>query len=349
MIHLFTPYTKKITKQIADALAEKQQGYEQVSPWGKDSAERLTNFATQGKLIRGALVLFSSEMFKSPVKKDAVTAAAAIEMIHSSLLIHDDIMDNDPLRRGQPSIYKQYEAMAKQLGRNDAEHVGISLGICVGDIGYFLAWEMLGEITHKKQKEVMRKIAHEVSLVGVAQMQDVTAYDGEKLDRERILHMYQFKTGRYSFSLPLAIGALLANQSDEVIKQLERFGETVGILFQLADDNLGLFGTPEKTGKMVGSDIKENKQTLYRAMLFQHASDAEKKKLTHLFGNQNINESDIAYIHTLVGKYAIDEEIRTLCKTIDTEAQSIIKQLPITNHYKEMLSQLVIFIQTRNK
>lgn len=349
MMQLFTPYKSPVVEQIKKAFADKKDAYAEVSPWGKDAAKKFSLFATQGKLIRGCLVLFSGEMFGTKINEDLAKAGAAIEIVHSSLLIHDDIMDNDALRRGQPSIYKQYEQMAKRLGRDNAEHTGVSLGICTGDLGYFLSWEIIGQIIHKNQQKIMQKVSHEVSLVGIAQMQDVTTFDGKDLEEKQILHMYQFKTGRYSFSLPLAVGALLADQPESVIKDLEEFGEKVGILFQLADDKLGLFGSPEQTGKMVGSDIKENKQTLYRALLFKHAVDTEKEELIRLFGNHDIMQRDIQYIHTLIKKYDIDTVIEKLSCKYDNEAKMIITKLPVIDKYKVYLNELVTYIQTRNQ
>lgn len=349
MIYIFSKYTKPIVEELESAFMSRKKQYGEVSPWGEDAATKFTNFASQGKLIRGGLVLFSLEMFNSKVSKDSLRAAAAIEIIHSSLLIHDDIMDNDSLRRGKPSIYKQYESMATALDKEHARHIGISLAICAGDLGYFVAWEVLGKIEHDNQKKINQKISHEISLVGIAQMQDVTTFNGESLNEQQILQMYQYKTGRYSFSLPLAVGALLANQSDEVIVKLERLGEIVGILFQLSDDKLSLFGVPEQTGKMIGSDIKEDKQTLYRALLYKNVSSEEKQKLQKMFGNNAITDDDIAYIHSLIKTYAIDSEIENLCVKYKKESEEIIRTIPIQESYKETLRELVSFIITRNK
>jgi geranylgeranyl diphosphate synthase, type I len=349
MLDIFTPHIQLLRKQITNSLAKKQKNYAEVNPWGQDVSERFSQFATQGKLIRGSLVCFSQELFGGKVDANAVSAGAALEILHSSLLIHDDIMDNDVLRRGQPSIHKQYEQLVSNVHKKNAAHIGISLGISAGDFGYFLAWEMLGQIKHPQQQKIMQKIAHEVGLVTIAQMQDVSSHGGKVLDQASILGMYQYKTGRYSFSLPLAVGALLANQPAQVIKRLERFGEAVGILFQLADDRLGIFGTPEQTGKSVGSDIKENKQTIYRALLFHHASPSEKATLQKLFGSSNITSKNLQFIHSMITKYAIDGEIEQLCKSYAEEAQSIIGTLPIAEKHKATISALVQYIQTRNK
>lgn len=349
MIHIFEKYTQPIINQIEEAYAARKKQYAFVNPWGEDTATKLSAFATQGKVIRGGLVLFSVDMFGSEVSKDALLSAAAIEMIHSSLLIHDDIMDNDEMRRGNPSIYKQFETKAASIGSENAKHVGISLAICAGDLGYFVAWELLNTIEHTNQRKINQKISHEISLVGIAQMQDVTTYDGKPLNEQQILHMYQFKTGRYSFSLPLAVGGLLSDQPEKVIDKLERLGEIVGILFQIADDNLGLYGSPKQTGKLIGSDIKEDKQTLYRALLYSNASTEDIGKLTAIFGNQNITSNDITYVHSLVQKYKIDAYIEDLCATYTKESEDIIYTLPIKDDFKKTLLELVTFIITRNK
>jgi geranylgeranyl diphosphate synthase, type I len=349
MIHLFEKYKQPIITQIEEAFSARKKHFASINPWGEDTATKLGDFATQGKVIRGGLVLFSLEMFDTKISNDALLSAAAIEIIHSSLLVHDDIMDHDELRRGKPSIYKQFQSQATSLGKEHAEHIGVSLAICAGDLGYFVAWELLNGIQHTNQRKINQKISREISLVGIAQMQDVTTYDGKSMNEQQILHMYQYKTGRYSFSLPLAVGGLLADQSEEVINKLERLGEIVGILFQIADDNLGLYGSPEQTGKLIGSDIKENKQTLYRALLYSQASPEDLHKLARLFGNQNITSTNIVYVRSLVQKYKIDTYIEDLCTTYTKESEEIIQTLPIKDDFKKTLLDLVTFIITRNK
>lgn len=346
---LFSKYKQPLIEEIENAFAEHRQEYASVNPWGATAADMLSQFATQGKLIRGSLVLFASEMFGGGVSKDVLRIGAALEILHSSLLIHDDIMDNDLFRRGQPSIHNQFEALVKEKEVYNSKHTGVSLAICTGDIGYFLAWELVGYTVHPEHRAISQKIAHEVSLVGIAQMQDVSAADGLVVDEKQILHTYMYKTGRYSVSLPLAIGAMLTNQDKKVIELLECFGEKVGVLFQLTDDTLSLFGKQEDTGKLNGSDIKENKKTIYRALLFSSADTEETKQLEQIFGNTDLEQKDIVVVHDLIEKYRINEEVSKLCKQYEEEAQAVILDLPITEDYKKQLNMFVGALSTRNR
>lgn len=338
-------YRKLLVLEIDAAFARNRKIYTEINPWGKETADRLGAFGTKGKLIRGSLVLFSSEMFGTNASKDTIKAAAAIEIIHSSLLVHDDIMDNDSLRRGQPSMHKQFETIAKSQKHISPPQIGVSLALCAGDVGFFLAWEILGKLQNPRFHDVLQKIGREISLVAIAQMQDVAPYANITLTEKDILHKYQYKTGRYSFSLPLAVGAILADQSPPIIRKIELLGEHLGIIFQLSDDMLGLFGTSEQTGKIIGSDVKENKQTLYKALLFQKASPEEIKKLNRLFGNSEVKRKDIVYIQTLIMTYAIDKDINNLSEKYAQKARKIIVDLPIESIYKSHLKELLQHLQ----
>src|SRR6185437_3870747 len=132
-------------------------------------------------------------------------------------------------------------------------------------------------------------------------------YTQNIVTQEEIEQVYRYKTARYTFSLPLMLGALLAQKDATIIQQLENFGEKIGTLFQLKDDDISLFGKEETTGKPEGSDIRENKKTLHRHYLFQYASSEEKQQLQTLFGKQNLTKNDIAYVRELFNTLHIEQ------------------------------------------
>src|SRR5208337_3161290 len=128
------------------------------------------------------------------------TVGAAMELFHSGLLVHDDIMDRDPVRRGQPSIFQQYAGIAARERRADPGHVGMALGICAGDVACFMAFELLAraDAPAAALRGVLELCARELSAVGIAQMQDVTwGASRSAVDVDDILRMYLHKTGRY--------------------------------------------------------------------------------------------------------------------------------------------------------
>lgn len=342
-------YKQHIKKEITLILQERKQEYAAVNDWGETTVAMLEQFATQGKMIRGSLMLFTASMFTKDTSKDALRTAAALELLHSSLLIHDDIMDNDTLRRGKESIHTQFKNILTQIETNDPTHQSISLAICVGDLGFFLAQELLAQTTHPNAQLISQTIARELSYVGIAQMQDVTPRNGLAPDMERILHLYKYKTGRYSISLPMMVGALLGSQSEEVVQRFEVFGEHAGVVFQLIDDRLGLFGDQEHIGKVQGSDIKENKKTIYRALLFSAVTLEEKERLEQIFGNTHLSAQEINDVQQLLAKYAIDKKVMELCTTYADNAHNAIKTLPIEAMAQRQLDAFIDALVSRTK
>ncbi len=268
--------------------------------FGRDLVERLLDFTTRGKMIRGSLVFLGAELYGHDDSDPALLRMAAVmELLQSFLLIHDDIMDRDRLRRGSPSVYAQYDELGRDEGMHDHLHFGESMGICAGDVAIFLATGLIADesVPERYRKPLLAAVSREIVRVGIAQMGDV--YHGvspKPVSEEDVIDVYRFKTGRYTFSLPLMCGAILAGASAEDQTVLGRIGEGLGIVFQIKDDEIGLFGTSEGIGKTVGSDIAADKKTLHRIALFELADEATRTQMTGIFGKENPTDDDIAKV-----------------------------------------------------
>lgn len=227
-------YKKEVDAFLAAFLASKQKDFAQVNAWGPDAIEKIRGIVSEGKTIRGSLVLLTHDLLGGQHKEEAIKVAAAYELIQTALLIHDDIMDHDAIRRGKPALHIQY--------KNEG------LALCVGDILFFLAEELLDQTPVQK---ISAQVFQEVC---VAQMQDVSFGLGSNVPtKDEILTLYKYKTARYTFSLPMMAGAILAGANRNMIKVFEDLGESMGILFQIQNDVLGANG-----------DSRENKKTLAR-------------------------------------------------------------------------------------
>jgi len=187
-------------------------------------------------------------------------------------------------------------------------------------------------------------------IVGTAQMDDVAWGSSINLpEKKQILELYKHKTGRYTFSLPLAAGAILAGQENNTIQELMELGENLGILFQIRDDELGLVGDEKKLGKPVGSDIKEGKKTLHYLQLMSCASDEEKKVLKTIFGNLNASAEDIGFVLNIIEKYNIPLAIKNEFEEIAKKTEDKIQTLKIySESYRKLLDQLYIYITKRD-
>lgn len=233
IINLLATEKKHIDAAADIFFGEKLVTYEKQNHWQRDSLQRLVGFNKRGKSVRGSLVLIIKRFLTDDITSDDIHVALSLELIHSGLLIHDDIMDNDRLRRGKPTLFAQYSDLLKN------DELGKALAICVGDLAFFLSYDCLGKtnIIHTIPK-ILQTISHEIALVSSGQMQDIALSIGtEKFDQEAILNVYTYKTARYTFSLPYMIGSLLSNQTDDVTRTLEHIGMYTGLVYQIRDEN----------------------------------------------------------------------------------------------------------------
>lgn len=339
------PAIRAAVKDLMDAYGPE---YGAVSAdFGSKLAAMLEEYCSRGKMLRGCLVRLGYELAggKRPTGDDeraVTTAGAAMELFQAGLLIHDDIMDRDRTRRGAPTVHVAYED-ALSRGRYDApEHNGESLGVCAGDIAYFAAFRALSAlpVSDGATRRVMAIVATELSLVGVAQMQDVANgamkpgsvnpfRDGPcEPDEEAILRLYRYKTGRYTFSLPLALGAAIAGSSDATRVALEEAGESLGVLFQLKDDELGLFADASELGKPVGADIREDKKTLFRLRLFTRADTDLRTRLEAVFGDRTAGDAEAAFVRVAMERMGVRAELAAEMRRHAAEAES--RAAPLT-------------------
>ena len=344
---------KESVKNFIDTfLQEKQAEFSGVNPWGEDALEKLIPFVKSGKMLRSGLVCLGYEMCRGRASPVILPAAAAVEFIQTALLIHDDIIDRDKYRRGIPSLFYQYARRGEEERVNDPIHFGQGMAICLGDIGFFLAFELFSVL--KAAKAVKEAIIHlwaqELSYVGLAQMQDL--YFGEtrtEIKAEDILQLYHYKTARYSFSLPLKIGGLLGGANPTLLQSLERCGHAYGLLFQLKDDELGLYGSEIELGKPVGSDLKECKKTLHYYYLRQRAGVKDVRRFEEICGNENLTLGMVQEVRTMMKKYGVVEAITDRMNALHKEVKSEITKLDIQKKYKNILHELLEFSAERKK
>ena len=200
--------------------------------------------SNSGKRIRPVLCLMGNELF-GEISDDAYHLAAAVELFHNFSLVHDDIMDKAPLRRGKPTVHSAHGESTALLG---------------GDVMMVVAYDYINKVNAKYIKDVIRLFNQTAKEVCEGQQLDM---DFEKLDlvsMDDYLHMISQKTS-VLLAASLQLGAIVGGASDNNQQHIYSFGKNLGIAFQIQDDYLDAFGDPEKFGKQVGGDIKSNKKT----------------------------------------------------------------------------------------
>ncbi|MFN4245151.1 MAG: polyprenyl synthetase family protein [Brevinematia bacterium] len=351
MLDMFREYRDKLVLEIDIFFRSLRDSFIINDSLFYDSLDRLYDFLCSGKMLRGSMVLFSESMFSGKYSDDAVKCAVSLEILQSGLLIHDDIMDRDTKRRGKDSLFFQYKKMMDKIGLSDSYHVGESMGICLGDFAFSLSFLILGEIQKKEVLDkIILKFGQESAIIGIGQMKDVFMSSKREVPSEDdIILTYKYKTARYSFSLPLSLGAIIAGIGEKDLLLLEEIGEYIGIMFQIQDDKLGLIGDPSVTGKPIGSDIKENKKTIYYLYLMNSVNDSEKAILNEFFGNENITYKEVEFVISLCNKYGVFEKVDKKLEHYSYIAKDKISYLPVSDTYKRYLFDIIEYNLRRNK
>jgi len=322
---------------------------------GAELLATLLEYAGRGKMLRGALVHLGAELFAGRGPRPGVPeAAAAMELFQAGLLVHDDIMDRDELRRGAPSVHSRFAAEARASGAPDSLHLGEALAICAGDLCYFEGYRLLSSALEASslgpaaRGDLLSTVSSELSVVALAQMRDCR-WGSLPLEptEDEIVGMYRGKTARYTFSLPLVVGASLGG-GEASVALLREIGESAGLAFQLRDDELGLFGDPELLGKPVGSDLRENKKTVLRARLFARASADERSRLLSVFGSDKAGPAEVALVRELAEKLGVRASLSAWMTELAGRARAGIAGLTgVEPGARALLLDLVDWLVTR--
>lgn len=280
-----------------------------------------------GKRIRPVLCLMGAELF-SELRKDAFHAATGIELFHNFTLIHDDIMDKAPLRRGQPTIH---------------ERNGLTAGILCGDVMCIEAYQQLAQISTQLQPvlQLFNKTAIEVC---EGQQLDMDYEQRGDVGVDEYIRMIELKTS-VLLAASLKIGALIGGATEGAANKLYNFGRALGIAFQLQDDYLDAFGDAEKLGKQAGGDIIADKKTYLHLKAMEGLSEVDMQTLIALQGK---NESEkIAATLELFRKSGADAQCRDAVTHYSNLAFSALEEVAVLSKRKQPLHDLATFLLDR--
>jgi geranylgeranyl diphosphate synthase type I len=338
-------HREEVSEFLDSYLEEWDEMEPDASRWRSDLKERMKEMVKGGKIVRGSLVLKTSSSYNGGLEEGAVKVAGAIELLHTGLLMHDDIIDRDGYRRGMPTFKKQCEELAAEERVDEEEHFGTGMAITAGDVAFFMGQGLLARL--ETDPEIRRKITKlvfsEFSAVGLAEQVDIySGYSRNEISEDEIMRLYRDKTARYTFSLPLKAGALLSGVSEEEIERLYRLGEKIGIMFQLRDDELGLFGSEEETGKTLGSDLDENKKTPLRLRLLEKLPEEEAEELKERLRG-DLSQEDKEEIRDLMEEKGVREEVGEMMERYASEARGDVEELEAPEEFKEFLNGMIDF------
>lgn len=228
-----------------------------------------------GKRVRPVLCLMGHELFDE-LNENAWQLATAVELFHNFTLIHDDIMDQAPLRRGLPTVHTKF---------------GLNTALLSGDVMLIKAYEYLNHITNDHQSEVVRLFNQTAREVCEGQQLDMDFENREQVSIEEYLRMIELKTS-VLLAASLQLGSMLGGATQRNQERLYEFGRKLGLAFQVQDDYLDAFGDPEKFGKQVGGDIRANKKTFLLIHALEVADSATRAELMKLMNDNTDDKVD---------------------------------------------------------
>ena len=259
--------------------------------------------------------------------RSLLTAAASLDMLHGSALVHDDVMDSSDLRRGRPAAHRQFEALHANAGwLGDSEAFGKAGAILLGDLLVMWSAQMLhaaglDQTALERALPIVEAMRTEVTcgqyLDIVAQAhplrQRAPAIDSVRPSIELALddasRVVEYKAARYTVQRPAQIGAALGGGDDELYYTLGAYGSPLGRAFQFRDDLLGVFGDPQLTGKPSGDDLREGKRTVLIAHAYAHAGEAGQKLLLQRLGDPGLTPEGVAELQQVITESGAREAV----------------------------------------
>jgi geranylgeranyl diphosphate synthase, type I len=323
-----------------------------------------------GKRLRPAFCYWGWRAAGGPDCPEIYTAAASLELLQASALVHDDVMDASDIRRGRPAVHRQFAALLRTAetlagaepavrpgpalsgGADTAEEFGDGAAIIIGDM--LLAWtdELYRASAFRPEALVRAQSALDAMRTEVAagQYLDILSQANRTTSVAAALRVITYKTAKYTIERPLQLGAALAAASADsagpdaaaVSGTCTEYGIPLGIAFQLRDDILGVFGDPARTGKPVSGDISEGKRTVLVALARERSTASQAQVLDRYLGDRGLTPEAAAQVKTVLTETGAVQECEALIAANVKEAISALDGAPITGAARAALAALAI-------
>jgi geranylgeranyl diphosphate synthase type I len=276
-----------------------------------------------------------------------IDAGAALELLHTFALIHDDVMDASPRRHGIETVHVEHGRRHAVAGwRGEEERFGTGVAILVGDLAFVYSDRLL-TAAPRAAKEVFDELRLEVN---IGQYLDLLGTARRSANPELARRICQYKSGKYTIERPLHLGAALAAPDEfvGVVDRLSAYGMPLGEAFQLKDDLLGVFGDPTVTGKPVGEDLREGKPTLLYALARAAASGAALRLLEDRFGAPDLSAAEVSALQDVFEATGARTQVTSIVENLVQEALAAAERLPLSSDACAALTELAYFVAGRD-
>ncbi len=286
-----------------------------------------------GKRLRPYMVIKSCQILGGKIS-NAMPAASAIEMVHNFTLVHDDIMDNDEMRHGVPTVHNKF---------------GMPVAILAGDVLFSKAFQIISnsKLSPNATNQLISRLAKACVDVCEGQLFDIKMAESRKIpSQSEYIEMIGKKTAAL-FDVSCAMGAICATNNLRDIRNLSSFGRNLGIAFQITDDLIGVMGDSKITKKPVGNDLREGKKSLPILMAIKAAKDKNKKIILKAFGNKKASKDDLKKAVEVIRAQGIEDTVRN-----QAEKYAELAEKSLTKYQgsaKKELVELLDFVVKRSR
>lgn len=352
LLEFFIYYKTKLKEFETDLKKINKSFLENDNPIVIDAVNKFINMNGDGKFLRGCLIDLGYKLTKND--DYAKTLSLAYETFETSILIHDDIIDNAHLRRNKETIHETYKDEFKKYNVEN-DNTNTSLALCIGDLGFFYTNEMITK-KYKNDKNLAKLLSYYNNIVIKTikgEIIDVALPFIEKNDKKHALHeedimeIYRLKTSWYTVVGPFILGMILGNSKAKDIETFEKVLEPLGIAFQIKDDILGIYSSKEILGKSVHSDIEEFKQTILYSYIKINRNDLLDELLKYY--GKNITEEESKKVQKLFEDSGALEYATNKMNEMFNEVYTNIKSMDIKEYTKNILLGLILFLRLREK
>lgn len=352
LLEFFIYYKTKLKEFESELKKINKSFLENDNPIVIDAVNKFINMNGDGKFLRGCLIDLGYKLTKND--DYAKTLSLAYETFETSILIHDDIIDNAHLRRNKETIHETYKDEFKKYNVEN-DNTNTSLALCIGDLGFFYTNEMITK-KYKNDKNLAKLLSYYNNIVIKTikgEIIDVALPFIEKNDKEHTLHeedimeIYRLKTSWYTVVGPFVLGMILGNSKAKDIETFEKVLEPLGIAFQIKDDILGIYSSKEILGKSVYSDIEEFKQTILYSYVKINRNDLLDELLKYY--GKSITEEESKKVQELFENSGALEYATNKMNEMFNEVYTNIKSMDIKEYTKNILLGLILFLRLREK
>jgi geranylgeranyl diphosphate synthase type I len=337
---MYNKIKKLIERELNNVVRDLDRAYSlsKVSPLLSRSIKDFT--LRKGKRLRPLLFVIGYLGFAKGRAPYLYKTAVSFEFLHDFLLVHDDIVDKADTRRGKPSMHKMFENYLKRF--KNIKFNGQDLALIVGDVIYARAIESflsIKENTGRKEK-ALRKFINSAIRTGIGEFTELLSgiKNIEKVSRQDIYRIYDYKTASYTFASPLSCGAMLAGADEKQTNKLYKYGIYLGRGFQIKDDISGMFSEEKEIGKSALTDLQEAKKTILIWYAYHNSTKKDKATIRKVLAKNKVKRGDLLKMRKIIRLSGALDYAKGEISNLLRKAQDIIKSSRMHKKYKAFLN-----------